>query len=322
MKRTRYRYNPETLRYERVKISIVNLFITGLSYLTFGSLFFVGLLLLQNFIRESPVEKNLRTENEALIEHKVVLAGLLEQSNQKLTGLQQEDVALYQRLFDTKDTRQDYQASGQQGILNATGAEFAKTLEAVNARFQNTYHTAKLSNNYFFNEASVRKEDLAVLFTIPSIVPVENFDLTKLVSGFGIRINPFHKGNYHHDGVDIASPRGTHVLAAGHGVITTVKHSDLLAGYGNYIEIDHGHGFVSRYSHLEGINVRIGQKIKKGQPIGTIGSSGGSVAPHLHYEVVKSGVNIDPIKFFAEGVDAQLYRDVVSKSKTKNQSLD
>jgi murein DD-endopeptidase MepM/ murein hydrolase activator NlpD len=184
------------------------------------------------------------------------------------------------------------------------------------------YASAKSSNQFFHAKASVKKEDLSTLFSVPSIMPVENFELTNLVSGFGTRINPFHKGHYHHDGVDITSTRGTSVLAAGHGQVIMTKRSDLLAGFGNYVEIDHGHGVVTRYSHLEEITVRVGQKIKKGHTLGTVGSTGGSIAPHLHYEVIQDGANIDPIKFFAEGLNAAQFQELVTKSKKQNQSLD
>ncbi len=320
---TKFRYNPENLRYERVKISFFHVLIIVFSYLTFGALFFVGLLLLQNFIIETPSEKKLRAENNALAHHKVVLAGQLWQSNNQLEELKKQDIDLYEKIFETTgstETKQSY--LNREEILLAEKENFDGQLIALNSRLGDIYHSAKNTNGFFHDKASVKKEDLSSLFSAPSVVPVENFELKKLVSGFGIRINPFHKGQYHHDGIDISSARGSKVLAAGHGLVINIKHSDLLAGYGNYIEIDHGGGIVTRYSHLEEITIKFGQKIKKGQPLGTVGSSGGSIAPHLHYEVIKNGVNIDPIKFFAEGLDAKQYQQVAIKSKTQNQSLD
>ncbi len=323
MSLTKFRYNPENLRYERVKISFFNVLITVFSYLTFGALFFVGLLLLQNFIIETPAEKKLRAENNALEQHKVVLAGQLWQSNNQLDELRKQDLDLYEKLFETQGpTEIKHPNSNREEILLAEKENFDGQLVALNSSLGDIYQSAKNTNGFFHEKASVKKEDLSSLFSAPSIVPVENFELSKLVSGFGIRINPFHKGQYHHDGTDISSVRGSKVLAAGHGLVINIKHSDLLAGYGNYVEIDHGGGIVTRYSHLEEITIRFGQKIKKGEPLGTVGSSGGSIAPHLHYEVIKNGVNMDPIKFFAEGLDAKQYQQLVIKSKTQNQSLD
>jgi len=320
---TKFRYNSENLRFERVKISFFNVLITFFSYLTFGVLFFIGLLLLQNYVCETPEENKLRSENEALKEHKVVLAGQLTQSNNQLDELKKQDLDLYEKLFETKLPQEtNHSASNREEILLAGSGDFNGIINDLNSRFKDLYTSAKRSNEFYHAKASVKKEDLSTLFSIPSIVPVDNFDQSKLVSGFGTRINPFHKGHYHHDGVDIASARGTSVLAAGHGVVVITKRSDLLAGFGNYVEIDHGHGIITRYSHLEEITVRTGQKIKKGQTLGTVGSSGGSIAPHMHYEVIEKGVNIDPIKFFAEGLNAGQYQELVNKSKKQNQSLD
>jgi murein DD-endopeptidase MepM/ murein hydrolase activator NlpD len=144
-----------------------------------------------------------------------------------------------------------------------------------------------------------------------------------LVSGFGVRINPFHKGNYHHDGIDIALPKGTEILAAGNGRVISLSSNDMLqAGIGNFIEIDHGNGLITRYSHLDQINVTWGQKITQGQVIGHAGSSGGSVAPHLHYEVIEYGKNLDPLMYIIEGISAEEHQKLAVRSKTPNQSLD
>ncbi len=323
MLKTNFRYNPDTLRYERVKISFFNVVIISISYLTFGVLFFIGLLLLQNYIIETPLEEQLRTENEALKQHKVILAGRHFQANHQLEELEKQDLDLYEKLFESRTSKESNQSeNSREEILLADSRDFKTTIKDLNSRLKDLYTSARLSNQFYHEKASVKKEDLSTLFSIPSIVPIENFDQSKLVSGFGTRINPFHKGHNHHDGVDITSSREAIVLASGHGLVITTKRSDLLAGFGNYVEIDHGHGIVTRYSHLEEITVRVGQKIKKGQTIGTIGSTGGSIAPHLHYDVIEDGKNIDPVKFFAEGLTAGQYQELVNKSKNQNQSLD
>jgi murein DD-endopeptidase MepM/ murein hydrolase activator NlpD len=323
MSRIRFKYNPKTLKYERVGLSILNILITVIGYLAMGTLFFVGLVFLQNYITESPKEKELRAENKALKQHKVILAGQLASYNQQLEELKDQDLALYNKLFETgAPVKNEKPASEKVDILVAGDSGFKEWLKEINSQSTGAINTAQGTSRFFHDYASISKEDLSRLFAMPSIVPVEKFEVDKLVSGFGTRINPFHKGNYHHDGVDIASARGTLVLASGHGQIITVKRSDLVAGYGNYVEIDHGHGIVTRYSHLDDINARIGQQVKKGQPIGTVGSTGGSVAPHLHYEVIVNNQNVEPVKFFMENLSADQFKEVVSRSKKMNQSLD
>jgi len=319
----KFHYNPKTLRYERVKISFFNVVITLLSFLAFGVVFFIGLVLLQNLIIETPSEKKLRAENKALEEHKMLLTSQLWESNQQLTELKKQDLALYQKLFETKLPLTSVPVYPErEELLLAGSGDFNESIDQLSQRFSELIESAKTSSHLFGSASHVDKEDLPMLTSIPSVAPVENFEIAKLVSGYGIRINPFHKGQYHHDGVDIASPRGTLVLAAGPGKVMLIKKSDLVAGYGNYVEIDHGNGYVTRYSHLETINLKEGQSIKKGQALGSVGSSGGSIAPHLHYEVIKDGKNLDPVKFIVAGIPSDQYEALVNNSKKQNQSLD
>jgi murein DD-endopeptidase MepM/ murein hydrolase activator NlpD len=112
------------------------------------------------------------------------------------------------------------------------------------------------------------------------------------------------------------------VLATGKGRVISVKKSDLQAGFGNYVEIDHGHGFVTRYTHLGDLTVRLGQSIKKGEQIAWMGLSGGSIAPHVHYEVLKDGKNIDPVKVMVEGITSNQFSLLAVAGRQLNQSLD
>jgi murein DD-endopeptidase MepM/ murein hydrolase activator NlpD len=323
MPRMKFKYNPTSLRYERVKISFFNVLINVVAYVSFGVLFFAGLLILQEYIVETPAEKRLRAENAALKQHKVIMAGQLWSNNQQLAELKKEDEALYKKLFESAGPdRQTNGTDARVDILSSDNEQFEVLLAGMQQQTNELHHLSRQSSNYFYKNASVKKEDLTLLFAMPSLAPVQNFEVSKLVSGFGTRVNPFHKGNYHHDGVDIAAARGTAVMATGHGQVTLAKRSDLVAGYGNYIEIDHGRGIVTRYSHLEDIFVRPGQRVKKGQPVATVGSSGGSIAPHLHYEVMKDGHNIDPVKFFIENLNADQFKELYTRSRKKNQSLD
>jgi murein DD-endopeptidase MepM/ murein hydrolase activator NlpD len=323
MASTKFQYNTKTLRFEQAKISYFSVFLSILSYLTFSILFFVGLVLLQNFLVETPVEKKLRAENKALEKHKLLLASQLTASNQQLAELKSKDLTLYQKLFETKLTKESSPVYPEREELLMAGAgDFNESVDQLGQRFSELLTSARSTSSFYQKKASVKKEDVGMLTTIPSTAPIENFEVSKLVSGYGIRINPFHKGQYHHDGVDIASPRDTPVLASAPGRVILTKKSDLIAGYGNFVEIDHGNGYITRYGHLEEIIVRQGQVLKKGQILGSVGSSGGSIAPHLHYEVILEGKNLDPIKFILEGISADQYKLLLSQSSKQNQSLD
>lgn len=322
MPQIKYYYNPKTLRYERTRLSVFGLLLTFLGYLSCGVLFFVGLVILQNYIVQTPLEKSLRAENAALSFHKVVLSQKLSDANNQLDSLKAKDNQLYEDLFETKRQPEVSKEDNKEEILMAGLADFNDWAATLNEKFKTLSSKAKRSSSSFRENASVHKEDLEMLKAVPSDQPIENFDVSRLVSGYGTRINPFHKGNYHHDGVDISASRGSKVLAGGNGTVILVKRSDLLAGFGNYIEIDHGFGYITRYAHLEEISVRQGQKITASQTIGTVGTSGGTIAPHLHYEVIRDGKNLDPVNFMLEGLNSLQYHNLLEVSKKVNQSLD
>ena len=113
-------------------------------------------------------------------------------------------------------------------------------------------------------------------------------------SYFGSRVDPFNGHGEFHRGIDFATPQGTQVMAAASGLVTWSRER---FGYGNTVEINHGNGYVTRYAHNEKLLVEEGQIVQKGQPISLVGSTGRSTGPHLHFEVLKDGHQVDPAKF-------------------------
>lgn len=322
MPNKKYYYNPKTLRFEPKKISLSKVIGNTFGYLSFGALFFVGLLVLQNYIVETPLESQYRLENKSLEQHKAILNERIQTANSQLAELNTQDGVLYKKIFEIPKTEESVNSDGREEILTASSPVFMDWTNKLSNQFNAVVGKAERSDQFFRLTASVDRSDWNMLQSIPILQPVENFEVEHLVSGYGIRINPFHKGKYHHDGVDIAAPRGANVIATGPGKVVAVKKSDLLAGFGNYVEIDHGYGYLTRYAHLDEINVRLGEKVLKGFKIGTVGSSGGSIAPHVHYEVSLKGVNVDPLQYLVQGLNSDSYARLFIASKKINQSLD
>lgn len=317
MPQPQFRYNPKTLRYERVQFSVWRFLSSFISYSAFACLFFVALNQLQNAFIETDTEKSLRQENNELVVYKASLTGQINESSGLLKDLQQKEGHLYQELFEAPAEKvtdniislpNQYDTEAQIEYLQTKSAQIKEKSEAT---------------NYVLSEyASVDKLDVPVLFNSPCGVPVSGITPDNLISGFGMRINPFHKAKFHHDGIDFSFTKGTDVLASGNGKVSAIQYAANEGGLGNYIDIDHGNGIISRYAHLQNVNVNWGQKIKKGQMIGTVGNSGSSAAPHLHYEIIKDGKHINPMFYMVEGVSAPLHEQLAIKSKKLNQSLD
>lgn len=162
------------------------------------------------------------------------------------------------------------------------------------------------------------KED--ILLATPAIQPVSNKDLDRISSGFGYRIHPIYKVLRLHEGIDFTAPRGTDVYATADGVVEFASAS--ASGYGNEIVIDHGFGYKTRYAHLNGFNVRKGQVVKRGELIGYIGNTGLSTAPHLHYEIEKDGIKLDPVNFFYNDLTPEEYLKLIQIANQPNQSYD
>lgn len=320
---TKFKYDLKTLRYERAGISILGVTFRVIGYLSFGSLFLVALVLLQNSIFDTELETKLRAENEALESHQVILASRLQASSGRIERLKSENKDLYEKLFETTlETGESDPTAYKEEILTANSSSFANWMTSVVEKSEMVSAQAKTNNYYFSESASIEKHELRILKNLPTIPPIQNFEVDKLVSGFGRRINPFHKGLDSHEGVDIAATIGTNVLASGPGLVVNIGQSNLLAGYGTYIDIDHGKGIVTRYAHLAEVKIRYGQRVTKEQIIGTIGSTGGSIAPHLHYEVIKDGHKVNPVKYMIGGLSSTEYQQMVNNSNKLNQSLD
>ena len=167
-------------------------------------------------------------------------------------------------------------------------------------------------------EMARNKEEM--LAAIPAIQPVANKDLKRMASGYGYRIHPIYKVRKMHWGTDFSAPTGTAIYATGDGKVTTYKRSR--SGFGRHIVIDHGFGYQTLYAHMSKVEVNRGQRVKRGDIIGYIGSTGSSTAPHLHYEVIKDGRKVNPVNYFFNDLTPMQYEEMLNISSHSNQSFD
>ncbi|HAX96896.1 MAG TPA: peptidase M23, partial [Prolixibacteraceae bacterium] len=159
-----------------------------------------------------------------------------------------------------------------------------------------------------------------MLAAIPAIQPLSNQDLKRTASGWGFRIHPIYKIRKFHYGMDFTAPVGTEVYSTGDGVVKDVVSSKV--GYGKYIEIDHGYGYLTLYAHLNDFNVRKGQKVKRGEIIGFVGNTGTSTSPHLHYEVHRNGTAVNPQNYYYMDLTPAEYERMIALSSNMGQSFD
>jgi murein DD-endopeptidase MepM/ murein hydrolase activator NlpD len=168
-------------------------------------------------------------------------------------------------------------------------------------------------------EAMVKNKE-KLLAAIPAIQPVSDKDLTRVASGYGTRIDPVYKVPKFHAGLDFTSPIGTPIYATADGIVTDAGFN--AGGYGNRVVINHGFGYETLYGHMYRVKVRIRQKIKRGEVIGYVGSTGKSTGPHCHYEVHKNGTPVDPVYYFYNDLTPEQYDRLLKLAQTANQSFD
>jgi len=152
-----------------------------------------------------------------------------------------------------------------------------------------------LKGSYLQVETRIRENE-EVLSRIPSIMPVPGAVVN---SRFGVRLHPIFGVKAMHEGIDFAAETGAPVLATADGVVTF---AGKYGGYGNLIEIDHGNGLTTRYAHNHTNDVRVGQRVTRGQVVAQLGATGLTTSPHLHYEVRRDGTPIDPQPYVLPGV--------------------
>jgi len=159
-----------------------------------------------------------------------------------------------------------------------------------------------------------------MLASIPAIQPISNKTLTRLASGFGRRMHPIYRVPKMHTGMDFTAPRGTEIYATGNGVIKAAISAR--RGYGKHVIVNHGYGYSTLYAHMNKLIVKVGQKVKRGEVIGYVGNSGASVGPHLHYEVMKNDIKINPVNFYYNDLTTEQYDQMIEISSRVNLSFD
>lgn len=282
------------------------------------------MLTLHDFLIDSEKEIAFREENKALRKNHAVLTSQLNNIETILHTLDQEDKKLHSKFFNTILENGSTTASGtsRRHLLLSDAASFRKAAEKIQIQSATLLEQAYSADLDITSKLPRERQAIIKSLAIPAIQPVSPWLAENLISGFGMRINPFHKGLYKHQGIDIAATRGTEVIATADGKISRIKKSDLQAGYGNFIEITHDNGFITRYAHLEEIRVKLNQKVDKGSVVATTGNSGGSIAPHLHYEIIRNGKNVDPVNYMIEGLGSNDFNYLKVIGNRQNQSLD
>ena len=209
MAKTKYSYNPKTLKYERVNIRWGSIAFGLLSGIAFTGLFFVGLVFIQTKFFETSSEAKLRQENEALAKHKDVVASELETANFTLASLKEKESDLHRKIFFTEKPVEVVKIDKTEEIMGYELDDFKTLTKELLHQTNKHIKRAAITGNGFSKLFWPGKSDVAELQYYPTKTPIKDFKMKSLASGFGNQINPFNKRMYRHNGIDIICERGT-----------------------------------------------------------------------------------------------------------------
>ncbi|RKE98221.1 M23 family metallopeptidase [Ichthyenterobacterium magnum] len=323
MSKVKYYYDSETLSYRKIErkkrttLKYASMFI--LAAALFGFLF---VFIASQFI-ESPKERELKRELSNLELQYKLINKRLDDAFAALENVEERDNSIYRLYFEANPIPNEQRRAGFGGInryKKFEGYDNSALVVESNKRIDQLQKAIVVQSRSLDEIAVLAKDKEKFLEAIPAIQPVNNEELTRMASGYGYRTDPFTKVRKFHFGMDFTAPRGTPVYASGDGIVKRADNS--ATGYGKHIRIDHGYGYMSLYAHLNKYKVRANQKVKRGDLIGYVGSTGRSEAPHLHYEIFKDGERINPINFYYGNLSAIEYENMLKKALLENQSLD
>jgi murein DD-endopeptidase MepM/ murein hydrolase activator NlpD len=323
MKKQKFKYNPETLSYDKLELSWKEQVLRSLLVIAPAVVLGFGFYLLFSSLFSSRRELDLSLENKALQEQITEMREEVLLMAAVVEDLKKRDNEIYRIVFNAEpfpEQMRELGTGGSDEFEDLKGHDFSD-LVIENKKLIRALEKRIYAQSISFDEViQLAKEKEQMLASIPAIQPVANGDLTRIASGYGWRIDPIYKTSKMHWGLDFTADEGTNVYSTGNGVVLDLEQN--LWGYGNCIIIDHGFGYVSRYAHLSAFKVKKGDKIVRGQIIGLVGSTGKSTAPHLHYEIEKNGKKIDPIHFFHSDITAEEYERMLEMANNANQSFD
>jgi murein DD-endopeptidase MepM/ murein hydrolase activator NlpD len=324
MKKLKFYYNTQTLRYEKLvtplHVKLLRFFGFILAVFVFA---FVIISLVFRFI-PSPQLKLAELKYEKMRQNYETLASQTRNLQEEMASLEKRDNQVYRSIFEANPVPDSARAKliekknefQKIAAINdeELGNELAHTLNNISARIKYQYAS-------YEEIEKLIKDQSEKLASIPAIQPVSNRDLTRIASGFGVRIDPVYGTLKMHKGLDFTAPQGTPIYATGNGKVEAAGFDE--SGFGNHVIINNGYGYETLFGHMLKVKVHEGERVKRGEIIGFVGSSGKSTGPHCHYEVHVNGQPVDPVYFFYNDLTPEQFDRILKIASTGSaKSLD
>ncbi|GAB4287138.1 MAG: M23 family metallopeptidase [Marinilabiliales bacterium] len=308
----KYYFNPDTLEFVPKRFIDKNIFKHIRIVLVTSCLLFIAYFITFHFV-ESPFTIKYQNKKESLILKSQNLEKEILAASEKLNNLHKDENKKLRVFLNMEKIPSEYFQAGYGGtkintpLDNIIGAEKLAVLRKKLYSIQKQVIIQKQIMEQVVNKS---KDFNKMLLNYPYMVPVE-IEKSKYRGPYGIRKDPITGMSSFHPGLDLICPFYTHVYATGDGVVVKAEYNPY--GYGNMVDIDHGNGYMTRYAHLSKIMVRPGKKVKRGEHIGDVGSTGRSVGPHLHYEVRINNITQNPVNYIPDNLSDNDFHLIINR---------
>jgi len=323
MAKIKYRFDPHTLSYKKIDRTSKKYILQAIAFFAVSIFmaFLVNWVFTSHF--ETPKEHQLKQENKNLLFKYDMLAQKIEGINSVLNQVEQRDDNLYRPIFELDPIPNQFREAGVGGANRYNDMrKYAKaeTIISVAKKLDKVKKKLYVQSRSFDAVIEEAKNKEAMIAHIPAIQPIAIKDFGRISDYYGRRRDPFTGNVRMHHGMDFTGPVGTDIYATGDGRVIKAEYSAY--GYGKEVVVDHGYGYRTIYAHLHDILVERGDKVKRGQVIGTLGNTGRSTGPHLHYEVRKWNRPVDPFNYYFNDITAEQYEQMIAESAKSRKPMD
>jgi murein DD-endopeptidase MepM/ murein hydrolase activator NlpD len=323
MKKVKYYYNTHTLRYEKLDTPLRVRLLRVIGFIAASMVTGMIIFAIAFQYIDSPKEKYLRQQNNDLKDNYSIFMERIKQLELQMDEIENRDNTVYRSIFESKPIPdsariKDMELKKEVKLVQSMGE--SELVIGIAGQLNNLALRTAYQMKSFDEIANMVKNKEKLLAAIPAIQPVSNKNLTRVASGFGYRIDPVYKDRRGHWGLDFTAPLGTPIYATADGTVQDAGFNT--GGYGNRVVINHGYGYETWYAHMYRIKARVGERVKRGEVIGYVGTTGKSTGPHCHYEVHRNGIPLDPIYYFYNDLNPAQFDRLLKLAAASNQSLD
>jgi len=323
MAKIKYRFDPNSLTYKKIDRTSRKNILQALTFFGISIVLAIGLNWMFTSQFDTPREHRLKQENRNLEFKYDMLARKIGEVNHALNEIEQRDDNLYRPIFELDPIPSQFREAGVGGVNRYNDLKNyanSETIISVAKKLDKVKKKLYVQSRSFDAVIEEAKDKETMIAHIPAIQPIAIKDFGRISDYYGRRRDPFTGNIRMHHGMDFTGPVGTDIYATGDGRVIKAEYSAY--GYGKEVVIDHGYGYKTIYAHLHDIVVERGDKVKRGEVIGTLGNTGRSTGPHLHYEVRKWNRSVDPFNYYFNDISAEEYEQMIAVSARSRNPMD